>query len=430
MGRRSLRILVFMLILMITAGCKAAPDQVDSLPPATKHLLKAGSTPEDDLPASIEHIETTARNLLAKANFRTAIAGGQIRPEGNRNVFGHPSFTDSRFRTNNQRLPCTRARHFDMSLDVETAIRNTLTAERPDLPLSTADLLVLSGKGKSFVSKRQPALEALIAKINSADSKENEEETAGSYIMRVFYDCFVAVVYEVDSNGYEIPVRTMIIGPGTDTNDYIWGNSFRLTPAGEWISFSAWNPPVPVRYVTSISGDYFFHSVAYYTYGDPSSMKTWQYDALGGPVSAGCIRMTVADARWVYYNAYAISSCHFHVSSDGYEIGYYYYPPQNYDGWDPTDPEYGGYVGPAIPDYEDEEPELTDPPAEDIEPPAEDTDPPPETTESASGETAQEAETTEPSAEETTDPEPPAEETTDPEQSTEPQSTSGADVAG
>ena len=56
------------------------------------------------------------------------------------------------------------------------------------------------------------------------------------------------------------------------------------------------------QYTSAIVGNIFFHSVPYTTKGDPSSLEYLEYDKLGTKASAGCIRLTVQDAAWIYNN--------------------------------------------------------------------------------------------------------------------------------
>jgi hypothetical protein len=346
-------VLIGLVAAMLLASCVFSPVEGDVFVPLTETAEAAATTTakvEETVPAPVVQASTTAK--VTEKETHPGMAGGNERSTSTKVL---PSSTvDEQAPSLRNRLPDTREvpRERRTETEFNIAERNLLGRERDQLHSSVAGLLTTKtgvksvGESRPTVADASKTTESTKEKTTASTRKAESAYDPGSYVMRVFYDRCVAVVYQVDGNGNEIPYRTMIIGPGTDPYDPIWGSSFYLSPVASWVNFTAWNPPVPVRYVTSITGDYFFHSVAYYTMYDPSSMKTWQYDMLGGPASAGCIRMTVADARWLFYNAYSISRCHFHVYSSGYEVGYYYYPAQNYDGWDPTDPEYGGYVAP------------------------------------------------------------------------------------
>lgn len=53
------------------------------------------------------------------------------------------------------------------------------------------------------------------------------------------------------------------------------------------------------QYSTRIHGAYLFHSVPYYS-TNKSQVSTREYNKLGQQASAGCIRLAVTDAKWIY----------------------------------------------------------------------------------------------------------------------------------
>lgn len=55
------------------------------------------------------------------------------------------------------------------------------------------------------------------------------------------------------------------------------------------------------QYCTRIYGSYLFHSVPYYK-TVKNQMATKEYNKLGTQASAGCIRLAVVDAKWIYDN--------------------------------------------------------------------------------------------------------------------------------
>ena len=54
------------------------------------------------------------------------------------------------------------------------------------------------------------------------------------------------------------------------------------------------------QYTCHITGNILFHSVYYYRYKDNNSLSTEQYNKLGSPASAGCVRLNCADAYYIY----------------------------------------------------------------------------------------------------------------------------------
>ena len=59
---------------------------------------------------------------------------------------------------------------------------------------------------------------------------------------------------------------------------------------------------VYARWASHIVGNVYFHSIAV---GSNShyALRAKDYNKLGSPASAGCVRMTVADAKWIYDHA-------------------------------------------------------------------------------------------------------------------------------
>ena len=72
-------------------------------------------------------------------------------------------------------------------------------------------------------------------------------------------------------------------------------------------------------------------------------MEYWEYDKLGTAASMGCIRLNVANARWIFYNCEAGTPVTFYMDSNPGPLG----KPASqkissqteYRGWDPTDPD-------------------------------------------------------------------------------------------
>ena len=55
------------------------------------------------------------------------------------------------------------------------------------------------------------------------------------------------------------------------------------------------------RIIDGVYNDIMFHSVPYY-YDDPGSLEWEDYNKLGSVASMGCMRVCVADARWLCEN--------------------------------------------------------------------------------------------------------------------------------
>lgn len=152
----------------------------------------------------------------------------------------------------------------------------------------------------------------------------------------------IVIVYKADKTGkFTKPVKAMVCSCGE-----IPGS----TLPGTWATYGKhrWRDlvgDVHGQYATRIVGSVLFHSVPYFE-EDPSTLETDEYNKLGSNASAGCVRLAVKDAKWIY---------------DKCALGTIVtiYPGKNvkeplkkpkpiripskspYAGWDPTDPDIG-----------------------------------------------------------------------------------------
>ena len=80
-----------------------------------------------------------------------------------------------------------------------------------------------------------------------------------------------------------------------------------ITPTGEFALYfkEEWHAlfdNVYGMYVSGIDGPYLFHSVPYEVFQDPASLETQEYNKLSTNASQGCVRLAVADAKWIFDN--------------------------------------------------------------------------------------------------------------------------------
>ena len=84
-------------------------------------------------------------------------------------------------------------------------------------------------------------------------------------------------------------------GSGTPLGDFSLDGWYRW----EWLGLVG---GVSGQYCTQIYGDYLFHSVPYTERYNKGSLQPGEFDKLGTSCSHGCIRLQVADAKWIYDN--------------------------------------------------------------------------------------------------------------------------------
>lgn len=105
----------------------------------------------------------------------------------------------------------------------------------------------------------------------------------------------IVTIYEKDSAGrYTTPDRAFVCSAGSYTPE----GTFRTTNKYIWRPLFG---DVYGQYATRITGSILFHSVPYLKQ-DKNTLEYDEYNKLGTTASAGCIRLTAADAKWIYDN--------------------------------------------------------------------------------------------------------------------------------
>lgn len=115
------------------------------------------------------------------------------------------------------------------------------------------------------------------------------------YYIRVNRETNCITVYELDEEtGQYKPFKPMICSVGREGNTPC--GEFRLQERYEWRAlFGGVYGQYAVRIVDSI----LFHSVPYYK-DSQDTLKTDEFDKLGTAASDGCIRLQVADVKWIF----------------------------------------------------------------------------------------------------------------------------------
>lgn len=177
---------------------------------------------------------------------------------------------------------------------------------------------------------------------NENEENNNDNNTPSStydenYYIKVNNQANVVTIYKKDSSGnYTIPVKSMVCSVGTATPK---SGVYSTTNKYQWRLLIG---NVYGQYATRIVGSILFHSVPYLKQ-DPSTLEYWEYDKLGTAASAGCVRLTVADAKWIYDNCKSGTKVEFYSDSNPGPLG----KPtaqkisnadDNVREWDPTDP--------------------------------------------------------------------------------------------
>ena len=178
----------------------------------------------------------------------------------------------------------------------------------------------------------------IVANQKTNYSNNTKKDNTPTYYIRVNYGAQVVNIYKKDDAGnYTVPVKVMVCSTGTATPT---SGVYSIPARWEWLRLQGY---VWGHYSTQIKGNILFHSVPYLEKGNPASLEYWEYDKLGTYASAGCVRLKVIDAKWIYDNCSKGTKVEFYSDSNPGPLG----KPsskkissysENLRNWDPTDP--------------------------------------------------------------------------------------------
>jgi lipoprotein-anchoring transpeptidase ErfK/SrfK len=151
-------------------------------------------------------------------------------------------------------------------------------------------------------------------------------------------------VFTYDENGeYTKRVATFPTALGRSSRMTPTG-TFQIGKKGEW---KKWSDGTFSPYYTSYTSGLYFHGPIYTAKSRDTLIRS-SYEAIGTDASAGCMRTTVAGARWVYFNCPAGTVVEIVSSSSLVSSVSKPAIDENYPNWDPTDPDKPG-TPPATP---------------------------------------------------------------------------------
>ncbi len=140
-----------------------------------------------------------------------------------------------------------------------------------------------------------------IASGGATQSGESDKVTTTNpnlpYLIKVNRQQNIVTVYVKNAYGeYTIPYKAMVCSVGFD--DDTPTGTFQIYQRYKWLPLYG---GVYGQYSVRFNGPILFHSVPYYTQ-DKGDLKYNEYNKLGNPASQGCVRLSVADAKWIYDN--------------------------------------------------------------------------------------------------------------------------------
>lgn len=192
---------------------------------------------------------------------------------------------------------------------------------------------------KAQSDKKENSDKAQNDKTQSDKNQSNTTKPKYPYYIKVNRLANCVTVYKQDENGkYTVPIKAMICSVGKNINSTPKG-VFKTSAKYTWRYLYG---DQYGQYATRITGPILFHSVPY-SQAKKDTLKTNYYNNLGKGDSMGCIRLTCADAKWIYDNCAIGTTVEIYDSSDPGPLG----KPGSikidvnspYAGWDPTDPD-------------------------------------------------------------------------------------------
>ncbi len=159
----------------------------------------------------------------------------------------------------------------------------------------------------------------------------NEAKAASDYLVKINKQANCVTIYKLNAKGKYKAVKAMICSTG-------YATKLGTYSLGEKIRWHVLDGPCYGQYCTRIYGGVLFHSVWYTRQNDPSTLSISSYNKLGTTASHGCVRLTVADAKWIYDNVPSYTKVVIYSDANPGPLGK---PkaiklPYTY-GWDPTD---------------------------------------------------------------------------------------------
>lgn len=181
--------------------------------------------------------------------------------------------------------------------------------------------------GKSF----RITLFSLLLLVCCGFWQSTQARAAGTYMIKINKQQNVVTIYKEKDGKYK-PHKAFVCSVGYATPT----GAFSL---GEKLRWHLLDGPSYGQYCTRITGSILFHSVWYYSQ-NKADQSYIQYNKLGTTASHGCVRLTVADAKWIYDNCPSGTKVTIYNAKNPGPLG----KPSaikvsGYSGWDPTDPD-------------------------------------------------------------------------------------------
>lgn len=211
--------------------------------------------------------------------------------------------------------------------------------------METIGIVETQEEATDTIVKEEVLTETIEDTSVSQEEAETESETEivvekvdAPYYIKVNRQANCVTIYAKDESGeYTVPIKAMVCSVGLDNQTPIVVGE--ISDKYEWRLLFG---DVYGQYAVRFDGHIMFHSVPYTT-TSKDSLKEGQYNLLGQPASQGCVRLSVADAKWIYDNCRKGTQVEVYDSENPGPLGkpaaIQVDPYHFFRGWDPTDPD-------------------------------------------------------------------------------------------
>ena len=165
-----------------------------------------------------------------------------------------------------------------------------------------------------------------------------KEKVNGPYYTEIIRNQNTVIVYGLDENKQYTKVVN-VFACSTGRGGRTPTGTFYTTKGAPWgpLMGGVWG-----QYYTMITPSILFHSVPYYSMSK-DNLEWQEYNKLGEEASAGCVRLSTIDAKWIYDNCPSGMRVRIYdgelpegvVKPTPVKID----PNSQFRGWDPTDPD-------------------------------------------------------------------------------------------
>lgn len=186
---------------------------------------------------------------------------------------------------------------------------------------------------------------AMIITLFAAYLEPASAASSGKYWLKVNQKRNVITAYKRTGGKWK-PVRAMLCSTGVNTTPETttYNGTWRTSSKKRWLTMSLDGSFFDYgQYTAHLYGGIFIHSVWYYAPKHNAQARA-EFNKLGKKASHGCIRVSTADAKWMYDNCPAGTKVTIYSSSKAGPLGKpkaIKVPGNATRSWDPTDPAKG-----------------------------------------------------------------------------------------